>query len=425
MPSRRPPALLLVLLLGLLGALLPTGAAAAAERDQVLSGRVVDSGGRAVPGAAVVVDEGLGVLASVLTAVVCVFSFGFDAESCGAHQAVARTDAAGRFRVRLPAGSPVARPGVRQVTVTAPGAGRVPVTTGSFALRRSTRALPLVTLWTSPATLARADGRVRLTRRLPAGATSAVLRLRGVEPPSYDVAWPLAFDRAGRADLDARVFEQGVRGLDGSAAGRWSGRPARWESASSGVPQAGRPGSRGLPCFTYRAGDELVALPGCPFTDGRLATSLGLFKALDLERRTAMCRRTSDCSSPYTVVLDLGEVRRPDAVVWRGCPSCHLELSLDGRLWLPWREERREGTSFAVVTGALQPARYVRVRGVFTMLWRLQELSVWSSELLPAATASVAGRVAQPGGWQPRVGEVGGVPSLPAVPVVPLPLTPR
>jgi hypothetical protein len=406
----RACAVLLCAALGLAAAPVP---AEAATRDRVLTGTVVDQDDHAVAGADVVLEDDAAF--SGLFLIGCFFpGVVFIPGVCFPHSASARTDAHGRYRLVVKGGSDLARPGLRHLQVTG-AAGRGgparPTFRGDLRLTTATRSLPGVQLWTRPVGISRSDGRTAFTLVRPRGATgTASLYLRADDAKSLAYALPV---KDGRAEVDDRVLETGTRGIDGRVVGTWAAGAATWTSPSLPVPTTGPPASRGLRCSTYAKGGALVQYPTCPFTDGHLGTRLGLLKALELARGLDVCERESDCAAPNSLVLDLGSLQQLDAVVWRGCSFCSVQVSLDGISWLDWPDEQREGSSDAITTGDPFVVRYVRVQGNVFLTWDLREVSVWTRPLLsvpPLPAAPPAADVPPP---SPQPVPVPGVDDLP------------
>jgi hypothetical protein len=402
-----------VLLCAALAAVAAPAPAEAATRDRVLTGSVVDQDGHVVAGADVLLEDdaalgGFALIACVFPGVV------FIPGVCFPHSASTRTDTHGRYRLVVKGGSDLARPGLRHLQVTGrPGRGGParPTFRGDLRLTTATRALPAVQLWTRPVNLSRSDGRTTFTLVRPRGATgTASLYLRADDAKSLAYALPV---KDGRAEVDDRVLETGTRGIDGRVAGTWAAGAATWTSPSLPVPTTGAPASRGLRCSTYAKGGALVQYPTCPFTDGHLGTELGLLKALALAKGLDVCEQDRDCAAPNSLVLDLGSLRQLDAVVWRGCSFCTVQVSLDGATWLDWPDERREGSSDAVTTGDPFVVRYVRVQGTVFLTWHLREVSVWARPLLsvpPLPSAPPATDVVPP---SPQPAPVPALPDLP------------
>jgi hypothetical protein len=371
-----------LLLCAAFAAVAPPAPAEAATRDRVLTGTVADQDGHVVAGADVVLEDdaalsGIGLL-------MCLFPpFALFPGICFPHSASARTDAHGRYRLVLKGGSELASPGLRHLQVlgrAASGGPARPTFRGDLRLTTATRALPAVQLWTRPVSLARKDRRTTFTLVRPRGATgTASLFLRADDAKSLAYALPV---KDGRAEVDDRVLEVGTRGIDGRVAGTWAAGAATWTSPSLPVPTMGPPASRGLRCGTYAKGGAPVQYPTCPFTDGHLGTALGLLKALALAKGLDVCEQERDCAAPNALVLDLGSLQQLDAVVWRGCSFCSVQLSLDGTTWLDWPDEQREGSSDAITTGDPFVVRYVRVQGNVFLTWDLREVSVWARPLL-------------------------------------------
>ena len=380
----RVPFLAVLLSLALTLGITPAQAATP-TRGQVITGQVVDSDGHPIRGLTVFVeDEAL--LQGLFGLLACAFNpfVALIDGVCFPHSTEGTTDATGHYRVLLPAGSALAKPGLRQLRVIgrAAAAGLAASRfSGSFSLTRSTRGLPTARLWTRTATQTHTAGSTEFTLTPPAGTSkaSAVLRADAAQGLAYAPVF-----KDFKARLDDRVLEQGTRSLDGSATGTWADHDASWGSASTAVPTYGRPVSRGRHCSTYAKGGALVDYPGCPFTDGQLSVSLGLLKAVRTRERLHTCTSGSDCASPNSLVVDLGALHVARAVVWRDCTFCSVQLSVDGQHWTGWPAQVKQGFTDATITGAAVATRYVRVRGDVFQTWDLREISLWADPLLPA-----------------------------------------
>jgi hypothetical protein len=388
----RPPAAVVAALLQV--GLLPPAAAQAAPSARAVttvsvSGRVVDTTGRPVSGAVVTVGDNVPGLLIAIELFACVFSLAavLDPLACGPHAVTATIRADGTFTARLPKGSPVQRAGtlrlsVRGMPVAVGLTGALTSTTRPYDGR--TRSLGDLPLWQPELRQVRDGDRVRMDVDPPPGAKSFSMRLRSAGEKG--VAWHLPVSKQGEIDVDARVLEPGTRSADGYADGAVAGhRAGFWSAGRPVAPAVAAPVSRKRPCSTYQDGGALMPIAGCPFTDGRLATELGLHEALRLVGRPS-CQYDDECSAPAApnaFVLDLGEVRVMRAVLLRDC-GCQVELSLDGTRWYPWLQERREGTAGdVVVTGAPVPAQHVRLVGDVFTSWRLREVSVFADRPLP------------------------------------------
>jgi hypothetical protein len=374
------------LVLALVATLTPHSPASAAESapDVVITGRVVDMNGAPVKRAKVVVSDGEYFLIQFVDVIGCIFTLGLIDDACPIHSVTVKTDASGRYRAVLPTGSLVAEARIREISVSRAATAF----SGSF---RSTRGrLADIVVWTSMASFRRTAGRVQVRQTLPPGAVPA--ETLTVDAPDVDIfddswwlelgnAWLLKFNDTGLTNVDARVFETARVELEGSTHGTWSNRPATWTAPSAEPPDFGRPGSRGVACSMYDELNRLVAIPDCPFTDGRVASAFGVRNAVDFVSDSDICERGTACTA-NTIVFDLGELRAPDAIVLRNCSACRVELSADGNTWSDWRGERRGNGQFVVVTGNWQPTRHVRVRGDAFTLWQLTEVSIWSTSLI-------------------------------------------
>ena len=352
-----------------------------------LTGRVLDQAGHPVAGASVVLSANLSPFELLALGLTCALSFGAAPDPiCGPVALTTRTDRTGAFAFAVNPKWLVGEPGsTDELTVTgrSPAAGlKGAVSTENVAISGRDRSVGTIVVWQPAIGLSRSNG--QYTVRVPAAPHSATLtKVARVLDRSRGLAWSLALDDHGNATVDERVFETGAPIISASAT---SGH-VRYTSWDQRVVDVGVPTSRGLACSTYLTNGQLAPITGCPYTNGHLGQPMDLSTAMRVVPASA-CEWSSDCASPNTLVLDLGQVRLLDAVVWRNCSSrCVVETSLDGKVaWSAWPQQKQAGTRDAVVTGPKVPVRYVRVRGDNFIFWDLRQLSVWT-EPLPVLTA--------------------------------------
>lgn len=361
-------------------------ASSGSHRAPRLSGRVVDQAGHAVAGASVTLSSTLDGWALVGLGLTCALSFGTAGDpACSPYALTTRTDRSGGFAFAVNPKWLVGLPGntdLLTVSGRAPAAGLKPaVTTENVTITGRDVSVGTAVVWQPAIGLTRSGGQYAV-RVAAAPAGSTLTKVARVLDPSRGLAWSLALDAHGNATVDERVFEAGAPFISVSAASarvHYTG----WEQR---VADVGVPTSRGLACSTYLTNGQLAAIAKCPYTNGHLGQPMDLWTALHVVPSDA-CEDPGDCDSPNTLVLDLGQVRLLDAVVWRYCTSrCAAETSLEGNVWSAWPRQTQAGDGDAVVTGPKIPVRYVRIRGDVFMFWNLRQVSVWT-EPLPVLSA--------------------------------------
>lgn len=354
-------------------------ATSAARQGSSISGLVVDSDGAPVRKAVVTVgDDATGLRAG--EPVACVTIAPTRQASCQGHVATTRTDDEGRWRIDL----------TRDAALSHTGAGTLRVVrdlrafTGSFTLgARDGAALAPVQLWTRVAEIAASEGEpgvLEVTQTLPDGADAARrVDLTSLEGQRTATAWPVPFeDDATTATVDAHVVERGSWALLATTAGTWNGRPATWTGSTPLETGEAVPATRGQDCWTYDAqGDQQQAGP-CTVTNGRFGDAPDRRAAAGAKeacRPRGYCRRDA-------VILDLGRISQPVAVVLRTCRSCTVELSLNRELWSTWSDQvrTRDAAGYSIITGGSTSGRFLRVSGPRGLLGRLAEVSVWTAE---------------------------------------------
>ena len=353
-------------------ALLATAApAAAAPSTAIVSGRVLDTAGKPVRGAYVTytkkfVEEPR----SWVDALACAFTLFLACVTLPdttPTTATARTDAAGRYRLKVRLDWRVGRTGDHDLTFVAPsGSPRATTRTVHHFGGRSTK-LRDFRLWGKPAAL---DPVTPTHRRLhvdPLPPSFGVAKRRPdavlLQGTRYvHVFGEVASDRL----VDTRQVETGVSGILATTEAELGGYDVEYRSAVRALTGQVRPVSRGRPCYAYGAKDKRLKLSGCRLTDGRLADAV---PAKHKTANGAACRSRTRCAHPGWLLVDLGEPTLVNALVLRRCTADFSGLSLsdgaavetspDGTVYLPFHglEPLRDG----VLVGEPALARYVRV----------------------------------------------------------------
>jgi len=201
---------------------------------------------------------------------------------------------------------------------------------------------------------------------LPPGAqgTTVIELLKDGQP-----VWVAPTTTDGTVSVDQHVLE-GTTGVRARA----QRQGVQWNTWTSPAPSVGTPLSRGLACSTYRTNDALAALRSCGYTDGNL---LKHQSEANLRRDLPSDACNVECPTPRTLVFAFKALTVMDAVVWRSCERCTLEVSLDGSTWTPWLGQRQDGASSAVLTGSPMPIKSARIRGSAATFTSLVEVSFW------------------------------------------------
>lgn len=339
---------------------------ATAAPKPVVTGRVLDAAGRPVAGALVTVaaktdDHGFPLLLACLASLALL-------PDCHAWTATGRTDRNGRYAIGISNSTIVGRAGEKSLTITEPGGTRtVPAAvtrTNVYWARQSLRVVDL-RLWRAKPTVERVGPLVRVRREpLPAAFGSPRQAAPTLVLLQDDrTVWQYA-DTNDEHHSDIRTLEAGTTGArEVATASLPHGYHVTYWSRAVPVPAGVKPLSRGAACAAYGTNDALVPLPGCRYSDGRLADPL------DWRYVTAngkACRFPSaSCPHPMWVRFDLGSPQAVQAAVVRGCSvegtdagTFPAEVSLDGTVWLPFLAMNPySDLEYALPT----PARYVRV----------------------------------------------------------------
>lgn len=365
----RPRPFAVLALLGLLGVL---GAAPASGASTVyVRGRVVDPAGRPVAGARVSFE--LHPDRTLYNQSDCPMRP--TAIECRVHKVAGSTDAAGRYRLPVRLTSYLASTREHHLFVTdRPLSGvRVPARTHiTTYFPRKNLDLADLPVWRTRVTI-EPDGPVhrmlhvdplpaRLGRRYSSGPVAELLQ-------GGDVAWRLTDVDEDRR-VDARVVEAGTTAIRAVEKGILGRLFPTYTSSAYAVSPGVRPVSRGAGCLTYGAGDKALPLPGCRFTDGKLAAPI------DQRYQQAngqACNVASACSRPRWLTVTLAEVSPVGAVAVRGCVPAAAEFSVEGVAFAPYPfVDSGDG----LLVGAPVPARYVRV-DLARCLFKATEVSLF------------------------------------------------
>lgn len=357
----------------------PAGASSHHHRMFRLTGTVTDQNGHAISGAAVGLFSTADAFGAALRGLGCVLSGGTDASLCSPDRLFTKTDRYGRFSLAFDPSWLIGRPGsldILDVTGHVPSGGlHAAETTVDVTMTARDRSLGTVALWQPTVGVTHSNGQYSIHVPAPP-APATTIKAADIVDASTNVAWWLALDHNGNTTIDERIVEDGAPYLSFYA----ESPHIRYSAWRLRITTVGVPTSRKLGCSTYLNNGQLAPITGCPYTNGQLAQQMSFAIALKVVPHDA-CTTSSNCVSPNTMVLDLGQLRMLDAIVWRGCDACSVEVSLDGIDWFAWPQQKVNGSSDAVVTGTQLPVRYVRVQGDVFLFWRLRQLSVWTSPM--------------------------------------------
>jgi hypothetical protein len=317
-----------------------------------VSGRVLDSSGRPVPSARVVLrapavaaDPG-SEIAGVLA---CLVSLGTDCPKSDLLSS-APTDARGTFLV-----------GTDAKTAQQGGAFRLEVSSPEGVLLAE---LPLsgtrtsagdLTLWAPAITVSAGRIRVAPPASASAGSLSVVVSGHAILAVALDPDWTV--DAGGLEDAQATVWAVAFFPPGSGGATRFLGSPATL------VRGPGAPLSRGARCRVGSQGAK--DLTPCPFTDGDLATPW-----------TAACVFGPGCDTS-AITLDLGASRSISSIYVHGdgiagqTGIVRVALSQDGAYWLEPGTITVGGGPLVFPAGWIE--RYVRIDSVNGV----SEVSVW------------------------------------------------
>jgi hypothetical protein len=349
----------------------------------VITGRAVDSSGRALADAQVRLfkegDLGEVVLGSVLAVgtmgLVCLLP-GAPAPCRSAHAAT--TDANGGYRFELKGSDTqglIGEADTLDVVFAAPDSGPSAASTVvRFIADATTVGLPDARLWNAAARVTQTATQIGLTwSALPSADGHSVTYSANLYGGTQQQTLWSQSAGAGTAAIDARVLEDepgaaaGVSAYAVLAGGSGTGTVhANYLSARLPVrPTAGAPPSRHRPCSAVTGTTSFATTPqaSCPVTNGNLV---------------APARLTATGARVVTgVVVDLGAVRTVRLVVARGVAGQFVvEVSDDGTNFRSVGTEL--GSAVAVTPPGAPTARYVRVRAPSGLDESLMaQLSIW------------------------------------------------
>jgi hypothetical protein len=348
--------------------------AASAAPTATISGRVLDAAGAPVRGAEVEFEadpEG-----GFFGFFRCLVPIG---DECWWHDTSVRTDANGRYAIKVRTDTYLGRTGERDVNVTQPGAAVPARTTLRFAWQAKSVRLPDLRLWTPDVSVDPALPAVRTVRVPPLPAEYGTVPLGAF--PVADLlrrgdgaAWSYGAVPVVRP-ADARTVEAGTTHIVATQAARLDGYRVWYHSPGRPVTGGVRPLSRGKSCYAYGKGGKLLRLAGCQYTDGVFA------KDPDLRYDLAGYQACLSCPERDRVLIDLGSVQTVGAVALRGCWTSDsvagVSVSSDGKTYQALREVPTLTDRDLRVYVPAQ-ARYVRVDLGFGCRTHIQELSVFA-----------------------------------------------
>jgi hypothetical protein len=366
----RPVAALV--LLSLLVAVVPASAGGAAT----VTGRVLDQSGKPVAGAYVRLtrpaeDHGggfLGGLFGFFDALACAF-VAITGDRCdyGPDSVAARTDAAGRYTLRLPYDRYVSGADTDTLEIVGKGGGAAPprLETKVAFPGRSVK-LRDYRLWGQAAHL---DPVTPLHRTLHVDPLPSALGSAKDDPDVWLLqgtrrVWSFGAVPRDR-QVDTRIAEHGTTSAQASVVARLGSYDVTYTSTARAVRDTVKPLSRGRSCFAYGAKEKPLRLSGCRFSDGRLGDPVsGTY-------RSASGKACTTCANRERLLVDLAEPGVVGAVVVRGCGAdgwyglpnasgrAPVEVSVEGTRFVPYPTGSPAGDGVAV--GLPLPARYVRI----------------------------------------------------------------
>lgn len=305
---------------------------------------------------------------------------------------LATTSGDGSFEYRLKGRDTQGRFGTASIMELTTAAGRgdgelagAGVST-RFQVQTERVGIPL-RVWTPPVDVVGAGRIVRTTWTdpqpaiFPSGADLGDLRRWVVFQASEDEAVWRATAGAGALELDARILEDSRGGVqvfstvDDIKTSPELGTDVEVLLRSARIPytsSAGRPVSRGKPCFVADAAGQPVSQASCTLTDGRFDAP---FHPVTCPTNRADCREPTHTAA----WVDLGAPTDVTFVVVRGCSgACTVEASEDAASWRTLGAGRGEEVSgdIAVAPGRPMRVRYVRVSPDGSV-GPLREISVW------------------------------------------------
>ena len=178
--------------------------------------------------------------------------------------------------------------------------------------------------------------------------------------------------------IDGRLVERGLTRAVLSASAKDSQRKdLAYRAAPAVVPPGPVPLSRGAACSRYASTGRTVAVPACPFTDGRLTTKVemaGTPPGVCTDDAVAGCKGRAGA-----LLLDLSERRTVSLVVLRGCTfDCTVQTSTDGLTFADAAKTEFGHDDDVALRFTPTPARFVRVLYSFSLdLGSAREVSVF------------------------------------------------
>lgn len=361
---------LAAVVLSLLAGALIAPAGASTTAGPVLTGRLVDQAGNAVAGAQISLIYQLQPADKVSGR--CLTQ-PRRRTVCGSFTWAVTTTPDGSWRMSLPAGQPVSSPGQHGLwpEISAPTSARgYAITFMTLAWDGRSKNTGTQVLWEPDLTVTRSGTRALMHLTLPPGTQGpgTVELLQGDDP-----VWTATPASDGTVSVDEHALE-GVTGVRARA----HGYGTQWNTWTAPAPDFGVPLSRGMACSTYLTDNTLAALRTCSYTDSNL-----LMPETEPAARRDYPANTcwGGCPTPDTLVFTLNGLTKLDAVVWRDCQRCTLEVSLDGNTWISWPGQQQEGSAYAILTGAALPITAVRIHGSGHTYADLAEVSIWGTPL--------------------------------------------
>jgi hypothetical protein len=349
----------------------------------VITGRALDSSGRALVSAQVRLFKEADVGEALLGSVLAVGTLGLDCLLPGAPAPcrsahVATTDANGGYRFELKGSDTqglIGEADTLDVVIAAPGSGAsAPSTVVRFIADATTVGLPDARLWNAAARLTQTPAQIRLAwSSLPAADGRSVTYSANLYGSAQqETLWSQSAG-AGNAAIDARVLEDesgataAVSAYAVVAGGTGTGTVhASYLSMRLPVrPTAHAPPSRHRACSAVTGTTALATTPqgSCPVTDGNLL---------------APARLSATGAQLVTgVVVDLGAIRPVLLIVARGVAGQFVvEISGNGTSFQPVGTEL--GSAVVLAPPGAPTARYVRVRSPSGLDESLMaQISVW------------------------------------------------
>lgn len=349
-------------LLGLASLAVPANAAGTVH----VSGRVIDGSGKGVAGARV--EFSLRPDPTIYNEQYCPVR-PWEIQ-CRVHKVTGTTRSDGRYALPVKLSSYLASEKKHDLVVTDRSGAKVSL---QFYFVRKPMTVPDLPIWRGRASIA-PDGPLHRTLHVDALTPfygtlytpgAVVDLLQGSTP-----VWQFTAVKDDRR-VDGRLVETGITGIRAHQIAIRERQHLTYSSPVYKVSGAVRPLSRGMGCATYGRDDQVLPLPGCKFTDGRLATAISArYQQADYKS----CTSASQCANPRHVVIDLKTVQPVGAFVARGCVPGDLDVSMEGTAFVPWPATTLGDGAYV---GPPVLARYVRV-DLSKCPFKATELSVFA-----------------------------------------------